>query len=161
MKAVERQTADAARGLVGPAQRGKPSTAVGASGGFTLVELMVSSIIFIIFCLVFLNAAIGAMASQQFACDYYKALAIARNRIQRVRTFEYASLPLMNENQTPVDGLGNANPTGQFQRTTLVAVHTNGVPNLYKITVQVSYPGARRVASAQPVEINTLASERW
>jgi len=128
--------------------------------GFTLVEVMVASIIFVTFCIFFLNAAIVSMRSQQLACDYYKAMTIARNRIQRAKTFEYSSLPILSENQIPVDGEGNITPSGIFQRTTLVALYTNGTPNLYKVTVQVYYTGARRTQSARPVEMNTLLTEK-
>ncbi|MBU4200125.1 MAG: type II secretion system GspH family protein [Verrucomicrobia bacterium] len=128
--------------------------------GFTLVEVMVASIIFVIFCVFFLNSAIASMRSQQLACDYYKAMTIARNRIQRARTFEYSSLPLLSENQMPVDGDGNITSSGIYKRTTVVAAYTNGTPNLYRVMVQVYYPGARRSSSALPVEMNTLITDK-
>ena len=96
------------------------------------------------------------MRSQQLACDYYKAMTIARNRIQRVHQFAYSSIPLMSENQAPVDGEGNIAAAGIYRRTTLVSAYTNGTPNLLQITVQVFYPGARRSMSAKPVELSTL-----
>lgn len=126
------------------------------TAGFTLVEVMVCSVIFVIFCVFFLNSAVASMRSQQLACDYYKAMTIARNRIQRATEFEYASILLMNENQVPVDGKGNITSTGIYRRTTLVSAYTNGTPNLLQITVQVLYPGARRSMSAKPVELSTL-----
>ena len=126
------------------------------TGGFTLVEVMVCSVIFVIFCVFFLNSAVMSMRSQQLACDYYKAMTIARNRIQRASEFEYDSILLMSENQVPVDGKGNITSTGIYQRTTSVSVYTNGTPNLLKITVQVHYPGARRSMTAIPVELSTL-----
>lgn len=128
--------------------------------GFTLVEVMVASIIFVIFCVFFLNSAIASMRSQQLACDYYKAMTIARNRIQRAKTFDYSSIPLISENNLTVDGNGNFSPSGIYQRTTVVAAYTNGTPNLYQITVQVYYPGARRTMSAKPVEISTLVTDK-
>jgi hypothetical protein len=117
---------------------------------------MVCSVIFVIFCVFFLNSAVASMRSQQLACDYYKAMTIARNRIQRATEFEYASILLMNENQVPVDGKGNITSTGIYRRTTLVSAYTNGTPNLLQITVQVLYPGARRSMNAKPVELSTL-----
>ena len=127
--------------------------------GFTLVEVMVASIIFVIFCIFFLNAMIVSMHSHQLACDYYKAMTIARNRIQRATEFEYDSILLMSENQIPVDGKGNITPAGIYRRTTLVSVYTNGTPNLLQIIVQVYYPGARRSMSAKPVELSSLITE--
>jgi len=129
------------------------------TGGFTLVEVMVCSVIFVIFCVFFLNAAVVSMRSQQLACDYYKAMTIARNRIQRATEFEYDSILLMNENQQPVDGMGNITSTGIYRRTTIVSAYTNGTPNLLQITVQVYYPGARRNLTAKPVELSTLITD--
>ena len=129
------------------------------AGGFTLVEVMVCSVIFVIFCVFFLNAAIASIRSQQLACDYYKAMTIARNRIQRATEFEYDSILLMSENQVPVDGKGNITSAGIYRRTTLVSAYTNGTPNLLQITVQVHYPGARRSLSAKPVELSTLITD--
>jgi prepilin-type N-terminal cleavage/methylation domain-containing protein len=130
------------------------------TGGFTLVEVMVCSVIFVIFCVFFLNSAIASIRSQQLACDYYKAMTIARNRIQRATEFPYSSIPLMSEtNQVPVDGKGNITSTGIYRRTTLVSTYTNGTPNLLQITVQVHYPGARRSLSAKPVELSTLITD--
>lgn len=127
--------------------------------GFTLVEVMICSIIFVMFCVFFLNSAITAIRSQQLSCDYYKAMTIARNRIQRASSFEYNSISQMCENQIPIDGKGNINPSGIYRRTTIVSVYTNGTPNLLKITVQVHYPDARRRISEKPVEISTLITD--
>ena len=128
------------------------------AGGFTLVEVMVCSVIFVIFCVFFLNSTIMSMRSQQLACDYYKAMTIARNRIQRATEFEYDSILLMSEDQIPVDGKGNISSAGIYRRTTLVSAYTNGTPNLLQITVQVHYPSARRNMSAKPVELSTLTT---
>ena len=129
---------------------------VRSGSGFTLVEVMVCSVIFVIFCVFFLNSAIASIRSQHLACDYYKAMTIARNRIQRATEFEYDSILLMSENQVPVDGKGNITSAGIYRRTTLVSAYTNGTPNLLQITVQVYYPGARRSLSTKPVELSTL-----
>ena len=138
----------------------EPGECTRPSAGFTLVEVMVASLIFVMFCVFFLSAAISAMRSQQLACDYYTAMTIARNRIQRAKTFEYSSLPLMSENQVPVDGDGNITTTGIYRRTTIVSAYTNGTPNLYKVTIQVNYIGARRSQSEKPVELSTLVTEK-
>lgn len=129
------------------------------TGGFTLVEVMVCSVIFVIFCVFFLNSAVASMRSQQLACDYYKAMTIARNRIQRATEFEYDSILLMSENLVPVDGNGNITSVGIYRRTTIVSAYPNGTPNLLQITVQVYYPGALRSMSAKPVEMSTLITD--
>ncbi|MFH1476960.1 MAG: type II secretion system protein [Verrucomicrobiota bacterium] len=130
------------------------------NAGFTLVEIMVCSVIFVIFCVFFLNSAVTSMRSQQLACDYYKAMTIARNRLQRVQQFAYSSIPLTIENQVPVDGKGNITPTGIYRRTTLVSTYTNVTPNLLQITIQVHYPGARRSLNTKPVELSTLTTAK-
>ena len=145
-------------GALRPGESASPRR-VRPTGGFTLVEVMVCSVIFVIFCVFFLNAAFVSMRSQQLARDYYKAMTIARNRIQRVQQFAYSSIPLTNENQIPVDGKGNITSAGIYRRTTIVSAYTNGTPNLLQITVQVHYPGARRSLSAKPVELSTLITD--
>ena len=129
------------------------------TSGFTLVEVMVASVILVIFCVAFLSSAIASMRSQQLACDYYKAMTIARNRIQRATEFEYANILLMNENQASVDDNGNITAAGIYRRTTTCVPYTNGRPNLIQITVQVNYPDARRSLSAKPVELCTLITD--
>ena len=127
--------------------------------GFTLVEVMVASIIFVIFCIFFLNAMIVSMHSHQLACDYYKAMTIARNRIQRATIFDYSTLPFLGEANTPVDGKGNITSTGMYQRTTMVSAYTNiGTTNLMKVTVQVYYP-TRSSLSNSLVELSTLVTD--
>ncbi len=138
----------------------KPGEFTRTSAGFTLVEVMVASLIFLMFCIFFLSAAIAAMRSQQLSCDYYTAMTIARNRIQRAKTFEHSSLHLMSENQVPVDGNGNISATGTYRRTTSVTAYTNGSLDLYKVTIQVNYISARRSQSETPVEISTLVTEK-
>ena len=130
-----------------------------ANQGFTLVEVMVASIIFVIFCVFFLNSMIASMHSHQLACDYYKAMTIARNRIQRAKIFDYSTLPLLSESNRTVNGHGHISSTGMYQRTTIVAIYTNGTPNLTKVTVQVYYHGARRSLSSRPVELITLVTD--
>jgi prepilin-type N-terminal cleavage/methylation domain-containing protein len=127
------------------------------NAGFTLIEVMVCSVIFVIFCVFFLNAAFVSMRSQQLACDYYNAMTIARNRIQRVQQFAYSSIPLTIEDQAPVDDRGNLDSTGIYRRTTLVS---NVTADLRQITVQVHYPGARRNLSAKPVELSILITAK-
>ncbi|MDD5677704.1 MAG: hypothetical protein PHW60_06880 [Kiritimatiellae bacterium] len=100
------------------------------------------------------------MRSQQLACDYYKAMTIARNRIQRASEFAYSSLLLINENQVQVDGKGKVDSSGIYRRTTIVSAFTNGTPNLLQITVQVYYPDAQRNMSTKPVELSTLITDK-
>ncbi|MEI7436612.1 MAG: type II secretion system protein [bacterium] len=135
----------------------RPKARARSSSGFTLVEMMVASVILVIFCVAFLSSSIASIRSQQLACDYYKAMTIARNRIQRATEFEYASILLMNENQIAVDGEGNIDAAGIYRRTTLVSAYNNGTTNLLQITVQVNYPaGVLRNLSDKPAELSTL-----
>ena len=129
------------------------------ASGFTLVEVMVSVVVLVIFVIAFLGSAIASMRSQQLSCNYYKAMTIARNRIQRASEFAYASVLLMSENQVAVDDDGNiviTPGTSWGRRTTLVSAYTNGTPNMLQITVQVNYPDARGNKSVNPAQLSTL-----
>jgi prepilin-type N-terminal cleavage/methylation domain-containing protein len=56
------------------------------SGGYTLVEIMVSSIILLIVSCGIMSGIISALKAQANAADYYRATCIARNRIQQAKT---------------------------------------------------------------------------
>ncbi|MFN2352364.1 MAG: prepilin-type N-terminal cleavage/methylation domain-containing protein, partial [Kiritimatiellia bacterium] len=67
------------------------------TGGFTLVEVMVAGAIFLLFCAGFFSVYLAAMSTQRAAVNHYRALCLARNRVQRARTMPYGSLGLLVE----------------------------------------------------------------
>lgn len=102
--------------------------------GWTLVESLVAILILGLFisgsCAV-IGAARRAMDS---ARSHYAAANIAKNRIEKLRTFDLDQLSLLNEHQVQIDHLGNPDGDGDFRRTTFV---TNITQTLLDVTVTV------------------------
>lgn len=124
--------------------------------GFTLVEMMVAGTIFLLFCAGFFSAYFAAMGAQRMATNHYRALCLARNRIQHARATEYTSLELLAETSNAVDEVGNPDPSGSFRRSTTIIPDTNTTAKIAQFTVQVWFPANRGRLSAAPVEQSTL-----
>ena len=130
-----------------------------STSGFTLVEMMVAGTIFLLFCAGFFTAFIMAMGAQRMATNHYRALCLARNRIQHARAMEYSSLELLAETFNAVDEVGNPDPVGRFRRSTIISPDTNTIAKISQITVQVWFPARRGRLSAAPVEQSTLIAD--
>ena len=120
--------------------------------GFTLTEIMVSSLILLSTSVAFTAGMLGALRTHQMSSDYYLATCIARNRIQRARSIDFFTLPQMVENQRRVDEMGNGSTSGTFRRTTTVNDVTG---NQVEVIVQVYFPAGRKVLSDEPIEVRT------
>lgn len=127
--------------------------------GFTLVEVMVAGAIFLLFCAGFFSAYIVAMRAQQSSMNNYRALCLARNRIQRARTMAFTSLDLLAETNAAVDMYGNPDAAGNYFRTTIIQYLTNVTSaDLAEFTVQVNYPLSHGRTSSVPLQQSTLIS---
>ncbi len=132
--------------------------AVGDKAGLTLIEVLIASTVIIIFCSGFFLALITSIKSQWLAANYYKAMNLAKNRIQHARTVDFYTLPLLEEYDFRVDEEGNSSVAGQYIRTTIV--NTNIVPDLlYQITVRIKYPGIGGRAVETPLELSTMIAK--
>lgn len=128
--------------------------------GFTIVEMVVAALIFMIFCAGFYATYIMSMRSQKMADNYYHAILIARNRVQLARAWDFYSLQGMVESNVIIDANGEPPSSGEgglYRRTTLVSTNT-GSTNLLTVTVQVNYPLPKGGLSTQPVEVATQLS---
>ncbi|OGV62094.1 MAG: hypothetical protein A2498_07710 [Lentisphaerae bacterium RIFOXYC12_FULL_60_16] len=135
----------------------RPTSMIGCgTAGFTLTELMVASMIFLMVSTAFTAAMLTALRTQYMATDYYAAMCLARNRIQRARTLDFSSLELLVENQLTVDSIGNPTASGRYQRTTVVS---NVSPTCVAFTVKVSFATKSGFFSTQPVEVSTLLDD--
>jgi type II secretory pathway pseudopilin PulG len=128
--------------------------------GLTIVEMVVAALIFMIFSAGFYATYIMSMRSQKMADNYYRAILIARNRVQLARAWDFYSLPGLAESNVIIDANGDPPSAGQgglYRRTTLVSTNS-GSTNLTIITVQVNYPLPKGGLSTQPVEVATEIS---
>jgi type II secretory pathway pseudopilin PulG len=128
----------------------------GKRAGFTIVEVVIASAVLFMISGGFILSYLSAMRTHLMARDYYRATCMARNRLQRAHALDYGSLPLLDEDMTPVDELGNADPAGVFRRTTAV---TNLVPTCTRLAVTVHYPVRNGALSPEPVEVATMITE--
>lgn len=126
----------------------------GSAAGFALMEVMVASAIFTIAAVGFARAYVTAIRTQTMAKNHYRATCIARNRIERARGTEFASMPMLAETDRRVNELGSADSTGGYLRTT--TVDTNLPPNAVSVTVSVKYPDRMTVVSTTPITVSTL-----
>jgi hypothetical protein len=119
-----------------------------------MVELMVASSLFLMVAASFTAAYIGSLRNHRLAIAYTAATNIAKNQIERARSMEYDSLPLLSENAVVIDENGNITAGGAYERTTIA--DTTTVPNCIQVCVQVRYPTFKVRLSEAPVEITTL-----
>jgi len=125
----------------------------GARSGFSLTEVMIASMILLIASLGFSFGLISAMKTQYMAGDHYRSMTIARNRIQRARSLNFDSLPLLSENDLRVNEYGDQSTTGYYYRSTVIADYA---ANCVELTVSVKFTKPDGATSEQPVSIQTL-----
>ncbi|MFC1496928.1 prepilin-type N-terminal cleavage/methylation domain-containing protein [Verrucomicrobiota bacterium] len=104
--------------------------------GMTILEVMIAVAIFAI-CVAGMCALIqNGRALSDLSRDHYVAANIAKNRLERVRTFDFDQLTEFIEVHTPVDVSGNdvSGSDYRFRRTTFVS---NVTVNLREVTVGV------------------------
>jgi len=73
--------------------------------GFTLTEVMVASGVLLFFVLGLLAALLMGIRTLDLSVQHYRATSIARNRVQRARSFSYSSLPLLQESGVRVTAM--------------------------------------------------------
>lgn len=129
---------------------------LGSKSGFTLTEVMIASIIFLIASLGFSFGLIAALKTQYMAGDHYRSMSIARNRIQRARSLNFDSLPLLTESDVRVDDFGQQSSSGTYYRTTTVSIYGT---NCYELVVGVKFTKPGGAVSDSPVSIQTLIAK--
>ncbi len=130
------------------------------NGGFTLTEVMVASMILTLFLGGFLTSVIMAMRTLDMSIHHYVASSIARNRIQRARSFDYDSLTLLEESETRIDRFGNTDASGTFRRSTSIDTNTVTAPYTVHIQVGVRFPVKPGNNLSQPLVVNNLIAAR-
>jgi hypothetical protein len=123
------------------------------------MELMVSTAVLLLVLGGFMALFISAMRTQVISGDYYRATCIARNRIERSRSLDYSSLPLMSETNMWVDDDGNAKAHelgARFLRSTIV---TNAGTNAMLINVSVQFPVPNGKLSPAAINVQTMVAK--
>ena len=102
--------------------------------GFTIVESLVAVFTLSIFVAGVCALLVAARESIDRASMHYTAVNIAKNRLERLRTFEYGDMVMFAESDVRVDNEGNPDNAGHYQRSTTVS---NVSARLLDVTVEV------------------------
>jgi hypothetical protein len=131
----------------GPTERARAN-----ESGFTIVEVVIASLLLIIGIVALFGASIAAVKTQHMSTGLYHATCLARNRVQRGLSLPFDTLPALADTYETVDQYGNSTGNGEFRRTTTLTAVS---PNCYEITVDVYYPDGRGGFSAIPATIQS------
>jgi prepilin-type N-terminal cleavage/methylation domain-containing protein len=92
--------------------------------GFTMVEVMVSVFLMALVMTGAYALITRASALSRVARNHYVAVSLCKNRLERARTLDYASVPLLAENNVIVNDSGMPESGAMFSRTTTVNTNT-------------------------------------
>ncbi len=117
--------------------------------GLTLVEMLTALLVFAM--------AVGGMCSLALSSkqildtsrDHYVAVNLAKNRIERVKTFNFNELELFIDANTVLDESGTPNPNGNYSRTTQVSSVT---PNLKEVVVTIAMRNRKTLVFAPAIQ---------
>ncbi len=103
--------------------------------GFSLMEVIIGLMLMVMVMAGAYGIIVQAAKLSKVVRHHYVAVTIAKNRLERSRTFPYASMHLMAEDKVVVDDNGLPDPEGWYRRSTVV--NTNYGPGLKEVTVSV------------------------
>lgn len=108
--------------------------------GTTLIETVVAVSILMLFISGICGLALYAKQLSDQAGDQYRAVNIAKNRIERARNSDFALITGFTESNTRVNGNGSPDSEGLYRRTTTVTEDpfSAGNSNLVQVAVQVN-----------------------
>jgi prepilin-type N-terminal cleavage/methylation domain-containing protein len=129
----------------GSARRARRSQA-----GFTLIEMVVSMLVFSVAVMGLASTMAVAVASDTHAGEQTRALALASQRLEEIKAVPYTQVK--SEPTTSVNSMG-VEGSGPYKRTVTVAEGAEGA-NTKSVTVSVQYGAGRE--GTRKVELYTL-----
>lgn len=123
--------------------------------GFSLVELSIALMVATVFVLGILSLYSQSVVSTKKMNQRFIAVNLAKNRLERLRSFDFDVLPLSAETDTYLDEKGNPDANGGFIRNTTVSTNYNGVSDLTQVTVSVDYE-IKGEYTGNPVVLTTV-----
>lgn len=126
--------------------------------GITLVEVLMSIVIFSVLVVSVLSMVIVISGVSKRADYEYTATTIARSRIERLNQMDFALLASANETDTRVNAQGVSDPNGLYLRTTTVGTNYLGDSHLTSVIVDVSYELNGKLNN-DPIEMATVLTE--
>ena len=105
-----------------------------AREGLGLIEVIIALFIFGTAVAGMCALVLSVRGASDRSRDHYVAVNLAKNRLERARSFGFGQLSMFAENQVYINSVGTVTPNGDFRRTTVVS---NVTPNLAEIRVTV------------------------
>ncbi|MBI3252142.1 MAG: prepilin-type N-terminal cleavage/methylation domain-containing protein [Candidatus Omnitrophica bacterium] len=126
-----------------------------ANRGVTLVEVMIAVFIFLIGMAGLLDVTIQCSTMGKRAEYAYTAYNLAKNHLERLKTYDFASLASAAETGTAINADGDPDASGSFTRSTTITTSYSNNANLTMAVVSVSYT-MRGVQSATAMQVRYL-----
>ena len=120
------------------------------SAGFTLIEMVISMVIFSVAVMGLASTMAVAVSSDTHAGEQTRALALASQRIEEIKALPYTAVtsePTVSVNSLGVEG------SGPYKRTVTVKEGAEGA-NTKTVTVSIQYGSGR--SGTRKVELYTL-----
>ena len=114
---------------------GLPHRPKSSNEGFTLVETLTALLIMAMAVAGLCSLALTSKQILDTSRDHYVAVNLAKNRIERVKTFSFDELELFGEAGTLLDNAGAPDVNGSYSRATTV---TNITDNMKEVIVTIS-----------------------
>ena len=134
-----------------------------ASGGYSLLEVVVALAILGISLAGIYKVMTVSMQTRQVALNHYVATVMANNQIERAKNLAFGNLSLLAEDELRVDELGTTDANGRYLRSTTIEPVWGGESNLTRITVTIlpPAPNQRSAAGNDPVSVSTLIKKPY
>ncbi len=108
-------------------------------GGFTLVEVLVSIMVFTTAMVSLLQVYLASSTASKRAEYAYTAHNLAKSHLERLKTLDFSLLPTAAETSTRINKDGDPDENGDFIRSTAISTAYLGYSNLTQATVSVYY----------------------
>lgn len=118
-----------------------------------MIEALIATSVLAISMGAFITLSLCSLRELELASDYFRATALARNRVERIKIMNFDTILGLNEAEHRVDGHGNPDPEGAYRRETVISSVTE---NCAGILVTVGFPDRPGLMQAKPVVIETL-----
>ena len=116
--------------------------------GLTLVEMLTALLIFAMAIGGLCSLSVSAKQILDTSRDHYIAVNLAKNRIERVKTFNFDELGLFSEVGTLLDGAGAPDMAGSFSRATVVSNVNDSLKEVI-VTISIKHRKTLKFAPAQ------------
>lgn len=129
---------------------------------FTLIEVIISSMIFFIVSVGFSAGIIAALKTHAMSAQHYRGTCIARNQLQHARTLAFDAVRQLQTNIW-VDEQGYRTPVtnnGSFYLCTTVNYPSNMIDTV-EVVARVYFPQPGGKMSHQPIDLRTMINRRW